>query len=119
MGQDDLLGQRLDQLDQPLVAGGGLDDGPERAQAAEEVEDRLGLAAGEGAAVGDLAVLVHDAEDDSLLVEVDADVVHGSAPVLWGQEIVYTSRSTTSSGPLRAVGSTSPLIVSWYSGQFT
>ncbi len=57
---------------------------------------------------GDLAVLVQDAEDDSLLVEVDADVVHGQSPILRKPEsFVNTSRFTTGSRPLRLVGSTS------------
>src|SRR5262249_35484929 len=29
VGQDDAVGQRLDQLDEPFIAGGGLDDGLE------------------------------------------------------------------------------------------
>jgi hypothetical protein len=49
-------------------------------QAAEEGEDGLGIAAGEGAAGDDAAVLVEDRQDDRLLVEVDADEVHGQAP---------------------------------------
>ena len=80
VGQDDLVGQGLDQLDEPLVAGGGLDDRLEGAKASEELEDVLRVAAGEGAASDDAAVLVEDAEDDRLLVEVDADVVHGDSP---------------------------------------
>ena len=36
IGQDDLLGQGLDQLDEPLVAGGGLDDDLERLKLLEE-----------------------------------------------------------------------------------
>jgi hypothetical protein len=77
VGQDNLLGERFDQGDEPLVAGGGLDDGLEVAQPGEEGADGVDFATGEGAAGGDLAVLVHDADDDSLLVEVDAAVLHG------------------------------------------
>ncbi len=42
MGQDDLLGERLDQLDEPLVTGGGLDDRLEWPEIAEVGEDGLG-----------------------------------------------------------------------------
>jgi hypothetical protein len=83
VGQDDLVGQGLDPLDEPFVAGGRLDDRLERPEPAEEGDDALDVAAGEGAAGDDAEVLVEDAEDDGLLVEVDADVVHGGSPGQW------------------------------------
>jgi hypothetical protein len=91
VSQDELISEWLDELEEPLVAGGGLDDGLEVAQRLELGEDVVGLAAVQGAAAGDFAVLVHDAGDDSLLVEVDADVVHGCAPILRARGLLSTS----------------------------
>jgi hypothetical protein len=83
VGQHQPLGQRLQPLPQPLVAGGRLDDRLERSQAGEEGLDLVRLGTGEGLALQDLPLLVADAQGDTLLVEVDADEVHGWL-LLWG-----------------------------------
>src|SRR5262249_1718709 len=82
VGQDNLLGQGIQELDQPEVAGGGLDDHLEGGKLTEELNDLVRLVAGESLASGDLKVLVHDADGDKLLVKVDADEVHGKSPGL-------------------------------------
>jgi len=76
IGQYDPLGQGLDQVDQPLIAGGGLDGGLERSEIFEELGDRFRLTALESPPSQDSEFFVHDADRDSLLVEVDADVLH-------------------------------------------
>src|SRR5512135_2990739 len=73
-------GYSTDPGQQPLGAGRRLDDGLERAQTPEEGDDPVHRDAGELPG-GDLGpVLIHDANRDPLLGEVDADVPHGSAP---------------------------------------
>ena len=47
IGQHDLLGQRLYELHEPDVAGGGLDDHLEGAELPAELENLVGLRAGE------------------------------------------------------------------------
>ena len=66
----------------PFLLGGGLDDRLERAELPEELENLVGLRAGECLASQDLSLLVHDADGDRLLVKVDADEVHCRAPGL-------------------------------------
>src|SRR5208337_223625 len=52
------------------------------AELPEELENLVGLRAGECLASQDLSLLVHDADVDRLLVKVDADEVHCRAPGL-------------------------------------
>jgi len=83
MSQQHAFRQRLHELDEPLVAGRGLDDDLERAQAAKELADRRAVLTGQPLPLhdGSLRPLLHDdTETDNLLVEVDADVLHG--PIL-------------------------------------
>ena len=47
IGQHNLLGQGLHELDEPHVAGGGLDDHLEGAELPAELENLVGLRAGE------------------------------------------------------------------------
>ena len=82
IGQHNLLGQGLHELDEPDVAGGGLDDHLEGAELPEELENLVGLRAGESFPSQHLSLLVHDANGDRLLVKVDADEVHCRAPGL-------------------------------------
>jgi hypothetical protein len=64
VGEDDAVGERLNELGGPLVAGGGLDGDPEGVGGLEVVPQLLGLRAGEAAAVGDTAA-VAVADDDA------------------------------------------------------
>jgi hypothetical protein len=76
MGQHDLLGQGLRELDEPGVTGGCLDNYLERPERAEELDDLIRLVTGKGLPCEDGLFLIHDAHGDRLLVEVDADKVH-------------------------------------------
>ncbi len=76
------LGQGLHELDEPDVAGGGLDDHLEGAELPEELDNLVGLRAGECFPRQHLSLLVHDADGDRLLVKVDADEVLCRAPGL-------------------------------------
>ena len=83
MGQEHACCQRLEELHEPLIAGGGFNDDFELAQAAEEPLDRCRVLASQSLPLDDFAprALLHDdTQTDSLLVEVDADVLHG--PIL-------------------------------------
>ena len=100
MGQDDPPGQRLDAFEQPVVAGGGLDDDLEGPEAGEEGDDAVDLDAGEAPGLEHGAVLIDDADGDRLLVEVDADGFHGSSPVKGRPRLVIHSRFTPNSESL-------------------
>src|SRR5207245_180273 len=108
VGQDQAVGEGLQELPEPLVAGGGLDDGLEGAEPGEEGDDALGVGTEELFAVEYEALLVEDTDGDSLFVEVDADVVHGDL-LLWKVDVAENSRhiwfTTDTRTPLR--GSTS------------
>lgn len=83
MRQDDALRKRFDQPDEPLVAGGGFHGHLKRPQLTEPVGNVVWLVAAERLPLGDdspTTLLHHDAQADNLLMEVDADVLHGSAP---------------------------------------
>ena len=80
IGQHDFLGQGLHEIDEPGVAGGGLDDHPEGPELPEELDNLVGLSACECFPSQDFSPLVHDADGDRLLVKVDADEVHCRAP---------------------------------------
>ena len=92
MGQHDLLGQRLHQLGEPAVTSGCLDNHLEGSEAAEELDDLVGLVAGKGLPCKDGLFLIHDAHGDRLLVEVDADKVHCRAPKRGTEETGKTTQ---------------------------
>src|SRR5262249_45756785 len=77
VGQDQPLGQGLQQLPEPFVAGGGLDDRLEGPQPVEAAADAFDVATSQPLAADEVALLVERFDWDSLLVEVDADEVHG------------------------------------------
>src|SRR5271165_4472981 len=93
IGQHDLLGQGLHELDEPDVAGGGLDDHFEGAELPEEIENLVGLSACECFPSQDLSLLVHDANGNRLLVKVNADEVHCRSPGLGKRGIGKNSSS--------------------------
>src|SRR5262249_33391559 len=76
--QPQTLTQRSQQLPQPLVAGRGLDHRLKRAELDEELPDLLWERAMQRFPKNHLPLLVDDTNRDTLLVEVDADVAHGS-----------------------------------------
>src|SRR5689334_10653255 len=81
MGQHDAVGERLNKLNEPLVAAGCLDGHLKCPQAAEPGLDALRLVAMQRLTLDDhslASLLHHDAQTDNLLMEVDADVLHGS-----------------------------------------
>src|SRR5262245_55695873 len=83
MGQYEPLGERFHQPSEPFVRGRCLDDHLEGRQLGEEFVDPLFVQAGESPAVLDSParrVLDHHANADTVLMEVDADVVHGNSP---------------------------------------
>jgi hypothetical protein len=94
--QDDSLRKRFDQPDEPLVAGGGFHGHLKRPQFTEPAGDPVGLVAAERFPLGDdspTTLLHHDAQADNLLVEVDADVLHGPAPFVETTETVVGRKS--------------------------
>ena len=82
IGQLDGIGQRLYELDKPLIAGSGLNNHPEGTELPEELGDLRGLVTVQSLPRQDTQSCVHDADGDNLLVEVDADRVHRRAPSL-------------------------------------
>src|SRR6478736_8221014 len=83
MRQNNATSQRLNQLHEPFVAGCGFHHDLEFAQLAEPVLDSRLVPAFQPLASRDLpfaTLFYHHAAADSLLVEVDADVLHGMAP---------------------------------------
>src|SRR6187399_2216989 len=83
MRQNNSTGQWLDQLNEPFVAGCGFHNDLESAQLAEPALDSRLVPAFQPLARRDLllpTLFYHHAAADSLLVEVDADVLHGIAP---------------------------------------
>ena len=77
MGQDDAAGEGFNQPHKPLIAGRGFDDGFELAQLFEEPSDGGFVGATQPLAFDDLTGWVHDADGDSLFVQVAAGVQHG------------------------------------------
>src|SRR5206468_10601437 len=82
MGQDQPICQRLKQQPQPLITGGSLDNGLEGTQGRKELADLLRRQTRQRLSRQHLSFLVNNANADSLLVEVDADEVHG-ALLVW------------------------------------
>src|SRR6478752_8199898 len=83
MCQNNSTGQRFDQLHEPFVAGCGFHNDLEFAQFPEPALDSRLVPALQPLASRDLplaTLFYHHAATDSLLVEVDADVLHGIAP---------------------------------------
>jgi hypothetical protein len=77
VGQDDAPGEGFNQANEPFVAGRGFDDGFELSQLFEEPADGRLVGATQPLAFDDLTGWVHDADRDSLLVQVAAGVQHG------------------------------------------
>jgi len=88
VSQHHAIRQRLQKLEQPLIAGGSFDHRLKRLKSFEVGDDSLAGRAEQSLATKHVSPLVHDAQYDSLLVEVDADVVHGSLLVWkhWDQQ---------------------------------
>src|SRR4030095_5930646 len=83
MCQNNSTSQRLDQLHEPFVAGCRLHNDLESAQLAEPTLDSRLVPTFQPLARRNLplaSLFYHHAAADSLLVEVDADVLHGIAP---------------------------------------
>jgi SOS-response transcriptional repressor LexA len=77
MGQDDAAGEGFDQANKLFIAGRGFDDGFELSQLFEEPSDGCFVGASESLTSDDLSSWVHDADGDSLFVQVAAGVKHG------------------------------------------
>jgi hypothetical protein len=77
MGQHDPPRHGLDQTDEPLVAGGGFDDGLELSEFLEAASEGVFIGAQQPVAFDDLAGWVHDADRDRLFVQVAAGEQHG------------------------------------------
>ncbi len=108
MRQDQALGQGLQELPEPFVAGGGLDDRLERSRApAKNLRMHFGAVASQILACHDPNMLVDDTQCDNLFVEVNADVQHGVL-LLWKQR-----RLTTTFGLPRLKADTSRLDLSF------
>jgi hypothetical protein len=92
MGQHDTIGPGLDQLDEPFVAGGGLDRQLKGGLLGEILPQSRFVVAGHFALFEHFSVFIYEANADSLLVEVDADKIHGMAPfVEIGKALQYFS----------------------------
>src|SRR4051812_23593345 len=98
MGQDDAMGQRLNESDEPFVAGGGFDDGFELSQLLEEPSDGCFVGASQPLAPDNLTGWVHDADGDSLFVQVAAGVKHGCS-LLWKRKLKQFTFTTLPSTP--------------------
>ena len=81
MGQDAPFSQVFNQRQEPLVIARGLDDHSKDAQRLEELADGRCIGALEGPPPLDpplLAFFYHNAHRDTLLVEIDAHILHDS-----------------------------------------
>ena len=99
MGKHHAIGHGLDESYKPFVVGGRLDDRLKRPQLGKEAFDPRLIRTGEPSLTDDSTLtflLDHHTNRDTMLVEVDADVVHGLAPSvetgLWSNT---TNRFTT------------------------
>src|SRR5688572_28738008 len=104
MHQHQPLRSGLDQMKEQLVGGGRLDGDEKRLILLEKGLDLLRIGARKRRTSDDFTSTTgfnHDANADSLLVEVDADVVHGKAPAVETGDIRH-HRFTTSCRPRRA-----------------
>jgi hypothetical protein len=98
MGQEDAASGGLDQPDEPFVTGGGFDDGLEFSEIFKEAADGLLVGTEQSRAFNELPGWVHDADGDSLFVQVAAGVKHGVLLVV-ETEIQHHTFTTLPSTP--------------------
>src|ERR671919_667936 len=87
VGDDDLVTQRLEAPRHPLALRRRLDENARRGPASEGVGESPWL--GAEAAFEQLTVLCQDAELTLLLVDIDANMIHGWPPTRCGFDRVF------------------------------
>jgi hypothetical protein len=86
MSQDHPGGEGFDELDQPFVAGGGFNDGLERAEFVKEVSDGLDVRAQKAFGDEDISIAIDHADEQRSLVKVNAGELHGEL-LVWKREL--------------------------------